>query len=212
MKPFEDYMSQLFKPLSIESERIVTFSCNHVIASDKLISVACSKGPSNIPLNYSFANRNSPELIRETGRILVDLCQIVPKGVVVFFPSYDYEEFLLEQWNKFGILKSIEKFKRIFREPKKSSIVGNILNSYTRFIKSSSESGGIIFSVIGGKMSEGINFSDDLGRAVVVIGLPYANRNSIELKEKISYLNKMGDNLGNVTAIDLSTRFILTNH
>jgi len=37
-------------------------------------------------------------------------------------------------------------------------------------------------------MSEGINFSDDLARCVVVVGLPYPNSKDPELAERMQYL------------------------
>ena len=36
-------------------------------------------------------------------------------------------------------------------------------------------------------MSEGINFADDLARGIIVLGLPYPNVKSAELKEKMQF-------------------------
>ncbi|KXZ56265.1 hypothetical protein GPECTOR_1g231 [Gonium pectorale] len=51
-------------------------------------------------------------------------------------------------------------------------------------------SGALLLSVVGGKLSEGINFGDDLGRCVVVLGLPYPNPTEPELRERMRYLDE----------------------
>lgn len=101
----------------------------------------------------------------------------------MFFPSYKYESWFWERVkdNNFG--------RAVYREPKGTSTVDDILKSYAKSIETSPQTGALIFSVVGGKLSEGLNFSDNLGRCVIVVGMPYANIKSMEIKEKMSYLD-----------------------
>lgn len=47
--------------------------------------------------------------------------------------------------------------------------------------------------MIGAKLSEGLNFSDNLARAVIIIGLPFANLASIELQERMKYVRYLAE-------------------
>ena len=202
MKPFEEYTDHLFTPLGVTSDRMVTFSCGHVIPDSNLLALGLAVGPNQIPLNYTFQNRNNKALIEETGKTMINLCGIIPGGVVCFFPSYDFEDLYFKTWEKSAIIKSIEsKGKRVLREPRKASQVNATLADYSRAI--SCGKGALLLCVVGAKMSEGINFSDDLGRGVVVVGLPYPNRSSLELQEKINYFNALKPDSGNVRFIQI---------
>ncbi|KAL3881003.1 hypothetical protein ACJMK2_033204 [Sinanodonta woodiana] len=131
----------------------------------------------------------------ELGRLLCNVCNVVPGGVVCFFPSYDYEKLVFSHWEKGGVIGKLEGKKKLYREPKRAGQVEQILAEYSSCIKkcgtwsTSSITGAVLFCVVGGKMSEGINFSDELGRCVIMVGLPYPNLHSPELKEKMDYLN-----------------------
>jgi len=130
-------------------------------------------------------------MIDELGRGLLNICTLVPDGVVVFFPSYNYLSYILTRWvtplapSNTSFLSRLEAKKTLFKESKEES-VETILTSYAQAIDSGK--GGLLLSVVGGKMSEGINFSDSLGRCVVIVGLPFPNINSAEWKAKIEYI------------------------
>ena len=47
----------------------------------------------------------------------------------------------------------------------------------------------MLLAVSGGKLSEGIDFKDDLCRLVAVVGLPYPNASDMALLEKMRYLD-----------------------
>ena len=106
-------------------------------------------------MDFSYRNRDQAITLDELGRVISNLCNIIPGGVVIFFPSYAYEAKVYDHFEKTGVLSRIQKKKEIFREPKKTSEMDNVLKEYA---KNATKKGGVLLSVVGGKMSEGINF------------------------------------------------------
>lgn len=213
MQPFAEYTQLLFKPLGITPDRLITFSCGHVIPRENIVPIALAKGVSGNALHFSYSNRCTFKLIDEAGQTLSTLAASVPGGVVAFFPSYEYLDTVHSRWSSTKLLSVIEsRGKKIFREPKQASLVAKVLTEYSRankvfeksaaprpapssssssssssFSSSARSAGAILLSVVGGKMSEGINFSDQMCRCVIVIGMPFANQRSLQLQEKIKF-------------------------
>ena len=103
-------------------------------------------------------------MMDELGRLFTNLSRIVPEGIVCFFSSYAYEEKIISRWKETSELERIQTNKPIYRETRDGggSAAETVLAEYGSCIK---EFGGaMLCSVVGGKMSEGINFSDGLAR------------------------------------------------
>lgn len=213
MSPFDDYKNHLFPYLL--PERITTLGCGHVIPDSNLcVWTLASTRPRKTPqdtattdaasglFEFSFQKRSDKGTINRLGQALLNICSVVPDGVVVFFPSYGYLDEVIEVWKAppgteggKPLWERLQDRKALFRESKGGSSE-EVLAGYSEAILGPGQAaadrkqarGALLLSVVGGKMSEGINFSDRLGRCVVIIGLPYPNINSPEWKARIEYL------------------------
>ena len=185
MSPMSDYANYLFSYLG--PGRLETFSFGHVIPEENMYTGAIAKGPSGCELDFTFDKRSNEKMIQDLGQLLVRTCEVVPDGVVVFFPSFEYLRQVVRVWKNstLDILDALRKRKQLFEEAKDVS-VDDLLGGYARAIDSGK--GGLLLAVVGGRLSEGINFSDRLGRAVVAVGLPFPNANSAEWKAKMEHV------------------------
>merc|ERR1711959_503995 len=59
----------------------------HVISSEQVWAGVVKVSPSNRPLNSSYKSRDSEHYKDDLGNTLINICRVVPDGVLVFFPS-----------------------------------------------------------------------------------------------------------------------------
>ncbi|KAL6844607.1 hypothetical protein ACP4OV_025266 [Aristida adscensionis] len=189
----------------------------HVINVDSQVFAAVvSSGPTNRTLNASYRTADSSSFQDELGASLEEICRIVPGGALVFFPSYKLLDKLQARWSQTGQWARLNAQKHVFVEPKGSTEeLEPVLKGYydailgkapvkkgrggaKKFVKnrvtknSSQESvkaGATLLAVCRGKVSEGIDFSDDNARVVhkVIVGIPFPNINDVQVKLKKRY-------------------------
>ncbi|KAG2010120.1 CHL1 helicase [Coprinopsis cinerea AmutBmut pab1-1] len=215
MSPISDVTNQLF--YSVPRERVSNFSCGHVIPEDNLKPLAVMKGPKGHDLDFRANRQSDPTVLAELGQIIFNYASITPAGMIVFFPSYSFLNTAKATWGKSKVLDRFGTKKAVFFEPEESNAVESVLQEYSKAAQvciliahqrlqykpaglfyreqsvpsSDRKGGGLLFAVIGAKLSEGLNFSDDLARTVIIVGLPFANLGSPELRERMKYVKML---------------------
>lgn len=143
----------------------------HVIKPSQVMAKIIPSGPDGTILNCSFQNRDNPQYIRSLGMTVRTVAVNTPNGLLVFFPSYALMNKAKEAWELSGLWKGINDVKPIFVEPKRKEEFDECMNDYYTAVKTTR--GAIFMAVLRGKVSEGLDFKDQNGRAVIVIGLPF---------------------------------------
>ncbi|WJX15585.1 DNA helicase [Trifolium repens] len=174
-------------------------------------------GPGNIPLNASYKTADGYAFQDAVGRSLEEIFKIVSGGCLVFFPSYKLMEKLCTRWSETGQWSRLNAEKSLFVEPKggsqddfelalkgyydsihhnkrpasgrKRRIKKTDLNHFHAVdsLQVSKKEGAALLGVCRGKVSEGIDFSDDNARVVIIVGIPFPNINDIQVALKKKY-------------------------
>ncbi|QRW20305.1 chromosome transmission fidelity protein 1 [Rhizoctonia solani] len=193
MSPIGDFHTQLFSYLP--SDRLVVYSCGHVVPKSNIRTIVLGKGPRGKTLEFKFGARGDEELIVELGQTVLNLTNLVPNGFVVFLPSYAFLSLVKTAWGK-GENKILERLSK--KKKAKNGDVESVLREFSATASSPTEglTGAILFAVVGAKLSEGLNFSDGLARAVAIVGLPFANLGSAELQARMKYVREHASSSG----------------
>lgn len=163
------------------------FEGGHVIGQDRIFASIVSYGPNKVELNCSYNNSVKLNFQDEVGFVVRDVCKLVPKGVLCFFPSYDRMENFCQRWLAKGIIRQIEMHKgSIFKEQKNLS-ANDFEKILAKYNKRAKGRGALLMAVFRGKVSEGIDFADDAARAVITIGIPYPNVREVSVNLKKEY-------------------------
>ena len=153
LKPLDEYRDSI--GLDINTS-IASFSSPFPKENLKLIYL------NDITTKYEEITKDE-KIIEKIEKYVLEICNSINRNVMVFFPSFK----LMNRFLDDGIHFSFQK--QFYKEEK--GISQKILMKRIESFKNSTNS--VLFSVIGGRVSEGMDFPGKQLEAVIIIGIPY---------------------------------------
>uniref|UniRef100_A0A8C4EEF3 DNA 5'-3' helicase n=1 Tax=Dicentrarchus labrax TaxID=13489 RepID=A0A8C4EEF3_DICLA len=184
LSPMGSFSSELGVKFSIQLE------ANHVINKSQVWVGTVGAGPQGRKLCATFQHTETYAFQDEVGALLLHVCQVVAKGVLCFLPSYKMLDKLRDRWTKTGLWEKLEQQKAVITEPRGGGKgdFDDLLQTYYDAIKYCDDrDGALLIAVCRGKVSEGLDFTDDNARAVVTIGIPFPNIKDLQVELKMKY-------------------------
>ena len=107
--------SGTLSPLQATAEEIgldfpVRLENQHIVTASQVWCGVLGSGPDGTTLNSSYNTRNDPKYLAALGQIVIMILKIVPKGVLIFFPSYGLLNSVREFWQANGIWTRIDRY------------------------------------------------------------------------------------------------------
>ncbi|KAE8884292.1 Fanconi anemia group J [Phytophthora fragariae] len=199
LSPMESFAGELGVDFPIRLE------ANHVVNMRKQVFIgAVMHGPGNVDLQSTYNNQQDLRYQDSMGQLLLQYAQAIPGGILMFFPSYSLLNKLTTRWKKTKLWGDIEQFKAMYSEPRNAGKdFDALLEDYKDTITKCSagaltdgdkgdaaqdkRTGAIFLAVYRGKVSEGIDFSNDNARAVLCVGIPFPSVKELQVSLKRKY-------------------------
>jgi len=191
LSPMEGTAARLGTPSAIKK------SYPSIIPRDNIMILAVAKGPNGRPLTTRYEARSDVETLLEYGRAVTRIVRNIPNGTIVFFPSYHVMNQMLNTWNTYGLLGEVDA--ATFIESPGST--ASLMDAYKRTAK---EDRAVLFAVVRGKLSEGANFPDESGRAVILVGIPFPNISDPKVMAQREYYERLEKGMGRKWYLDQS--------
>ena len=151
-----------------------------------LLPIIVTQGDDKTPLSSSFRLRSNPKVAKNYGELLLRYCQLVPDGIICFFPSYVYLKLVFNTWYESGLIKEVMQYKLVFLETPSTEETSIAFENYRKSIENGR--GALFLGVARGRISEGIDFSDHYGRCVLLFGLPVRNTMSMLVQTRAEFV------------------------
>ncbi|MCJ8740108.1 hypothetical protein PDJAM_G00055150 [Pangasius djambal] len=184
LSPMGSFSSELGLKFSIQLE------ASHVISKSQVWVGTIGAGPQGRRLCATFQHAETFTFQDEVGALLLKVCQTVSRGVLCFLPSYKMLDKLRDRWMNTGLWEKLEERKAVIAEPRggaKSDFDELLQKYYNAIRQSGARDGALLIAVCRGKVSEGLDFTDDNARAVVTIGIPFPNIKDLQVELKMKY-------------------------
>lgn len=173
-------------PRLLNFHPVVSRSFTMSLTRDCICPMVLTRGSDQLPVSTKFDMRSDPGVVRNYGKLLLEMVSIVPDGIVCFFVSYSYMDGIINTWNDTGILKEIMQHKLVFIETQDVVETTLALDNYRKACDCGR--GAVFFSVARGKVAEGIDFDRHYGRLVIMFGVPFQYTLSKILLARLEYL------------------------
>uniref|UniRef100_A0A2P2I4Y2 General transcription and DNA repair factor IIH helicase subunit XPD n=1 Tax=Hirondellea gigas TaxID=1518452 RepID=A0A2P2I4Y2_9CRUS len=173
-------------PKILDFNPVVQNSFTMTLARPCILPLIVTKGNDQVAMSSKFESREDPAVVRNYGKLLVEMAITVPDGMVCFFTSYLYLESVVATWYDHGIINDLQRHKLVFIETQDDAETSLALLNYTKACERGR--GAVLLAVARGKVSEGVDFDHHYGRCVVMMGIPFMYTQSRILKARLEYL------------------------